>query len=256
MTTKRMNQTRKRRIRLRRIKNILKYGLGKGARERKDRAKLKAREDAFASDLWQKGDDKWARRYASYDDYLAHQSAKLDRIGDRLQEEIDKDLQEFLERFRNCPWLGNGNNVLCLGARLGTEVRALHALGHFAVGIDLNPGKDNKYVLPGDFHNIAFADATVDIAYTNCLDHAFEAKRVAEEVHRILKPGGLFIADVLDGVEEGYIPGEFEAISWATAKKFIDQLAKDGGFEQVDVIELGKMRKGSYSQGILKKPLA
>ena len=49
--------------------------------------------------------------------------------------------------------------MLCLGARLGTEVRALHNLGYFAIGIDLNPGVDNPYVLMGDFHKLVFPTA-------------------------------------------------------------------------------------------------
>ena len=88
------------------------------------------------------------------------------------------------------------------GARLGTEVRALHRLGHFAVGIDLEPGPDNHYVLPGDFHHIVFPDGSIDAIYTNALDHVFDLERVLGEVARLLRPGGLFIADIELGYEE------------------------------------------------------
>ena len=37
------------------------------------------------------------------------------------------------------------------------EVRAFLDHGAFAVGIDLNPGRDNRYVMVGDFHQLQFA---------------------------------------------------------------------------------------------------
>ena len=44
--------------------------------------------------------------------------------------------------------------MICLGARLGGEVRAFKTLGAIAIGIDLNPGKDSMDVLAGDYYNI------------------------------------------------------------------------------------------------------
>ena len=53
--------------------------------------------------------------------------------------------------------LGQVRTVLCLAARIGTEVKAFLDLGCFAIGIDLNPGTDNRYVVHGDFHDLQFA---------------------------------------------------------------------------------------------------
>jgi SAM-dependent methyltransferase len=77
-----------------------------------------------------------------------------------------------------------------LGARFGTEVKAFHDLGSFAVGIDVRTGERNKFVLQGDFHDIQFPAATVDIVFTNSLDHAFDFEKVIQEIRRVLKPSG------------------------------------------------------------------
>ena len=127
-----------------RLRNILRYGLGDGARRRKQRDKQKRRDERFLSDdLWHREDQIARRRYESYDAYVNHQASKLDKIVDRLHEKEAEDFGEFVRRFEGCSWLSEARTVLCLGARLGTEVKALHSLGYFAVGIDLNPGSEN-----------------------------------------------------------------------------------------------------------------
>src|SRR5215216_3610430 len=71
------------------------------------------------------------------------------------------------ERLETLPFPLLRRRVLCLGARQGTEVRAFIDRGGFAVGIDLNPGEKNRYVLIGDFQELQFATGSVDIVYTN-----------------------------------------------------------------------------------------
>src|SRR5439155_5163147 len=110
-------------------------------------------------DRWRHG-ELARRRYDSYDAYLAHQSSKLDRIRERRGEKDARvALPEFVRRFRACSALAGARAVVCLGARLGAEVRALLALGFFAVGVDVNPGPANEYVLHGDFHRLVFPTA-------------------------------------------------------------------------------------------------
>ena len=87
-----------------------------------------------------------------------------------------------------------GRSVLCLGARLGGEVRAFKALGALAVGVDVEPGNGNMDVLVGDFEHLAFADASFDFAYSNVLDHVHDLRIFGSEVCRVLKPGGIFFA--------------------------------------------------------------
>jgi SAM-dependent methyltransferase len=136
------------------------------------------------------------RRYPTYDDYVAHQRSKLDLL----------DLSEYDVVFRQAlagrlantgDWAGR--TVLCLAARIGSEVRAFHDVGAFAVGIDLNPGAGSEYVLHGDFHHLVFPDASADVVYTNSLDHALDLKRLVHEVTRVLRPGGTFLVDAQSG---------------------------------------------------------
>jgi hypothetical protein len=62
---------------------------------------------------------------SQHEAYAEHQRAKLGHILGRLNETLEEDLAEFKRRFRDCSPLPEARNVLCLGARLGTEVQAL-----------------------------------------------------------------------------------------------------------------------------------
>ena len=196
-----------------------------GFRARRQARKQKRRREIFSSQLWEHGDSLAQRHYQSYQDYLSHQAEKLDRIHDRRVRKEALAVDDFRRRFEGCEPLAGARTVLCLGARLGAEVRALRDLGHFAVGIDLNPGTDNDYVCHGDFHELKYADGSVDAVYTNALDHVFDLDRVVKEVHRILRPGGLFILDMLPGYEEGFIPGEYEATHWRRSDDLLAAIA-------------------------------
>ena len=103
---------------------------------------------------------------------------------------------------------------MCLAARIGTEVRAFLSYNCFAVGIDLNPGKDNKFVLSGDFHNIQFPKHSVDVVFTNSLDHALYLHKVISEIERVLRPEGYIILEIVRGADEGGAAGYYEASSW------------------------------------------
>jgi SAM-dependent methyltransferase len=239
---------------LKRLSNIVKYGLGPQALEKKRAQKAKARKATFESDTWNRDENLAQRSYGSYDEYIAHQAAKLDKVSHRLDETQVEDLADFKNRFAHCAALTEARTVLCLGARLGTEVKALHALGYFAVGIDLNPGENNLYVLPGDFHAIVFPDGSVDAVYTNALDHVFDLDKVLREVARLLRPGGLFVVDMLPGFEEGFIPGAYEATHWRSADGFVERLCDSGGFELEDRRDLGQIRRDRWFQVTLRKP--
>ena len=240
---------------LKRLSNISKYGLGAGARERKRADKEQRRLERFHdADLWEHNEDGALRRYASYDAYVEHQASKLDKIAPRLREKEDEDFAEFRRRFASCAPLAGARSVLCLGARLGTEVRALHDLGYFAIGIDLNPGASNAYVLPGDFHHIVFPDGSVDAVYTNALDHVFSLENVVGEVRRLLRPGGVFLADLELGSTEGFVPGEYEAVMWRDHRALIDRIGMLGGFAIEEIRDLGKTRRDQWTQAVFRKP--
>lgn len=239
---------------LKRLTSALFPGMRLRSKEQKWAKRMQARQKVFDSDLWSQDSDFAQRNYGSYDDYVKHQSSKLDRISDRLHAREDDDLTMFLERFRGCSALGDAHSVLCLGARLGTEVKALHKLGHFAVGIDLNPGPDNQHVLKGDFHKIVFPDASLDAAYCNALDHVYDLERVLAEVRRLLRPGGIFVADIIGGYEEGFYAGNYEAVHWRNSGEFAEKVAHLSGFTLESTRDLGQINRDRWFQAVLRKP--
>ena len=160
------------------------------------------------------------RSYDSYDAYLEHQKAKLEthEFG-RYDEEFREALRQ---RLASLDFEWQGRNVLCLGARIGTEVKAFLDLGALAVGIDLNPGEGNRHVVQGDFHDLQFPPSSIDVVYTNSLDHAFDIDRIAREVLKVLKPDGVFLIEAVQGRDQGINPGFFESFFW----KNIDDLVR------------------------------
>lgn len=239
---------------LKKVYKFLRYGIGPGAREKKWAKKAEARKVAFESERWGHNEDLAKRSYSSYSEYVEHQSDKLDKVVHRLRETEAEDFEHFKRRFQDCIPLKEARSVLCLGARLGTEVKALHSLGYFAVGIDLNPGPENAYVLPGDFHKVVFPDGSVDVIYTNALDHVFDLGKVVTEVARLLRPNGLFIVDMLPGFEEGFVPGAYEATYWRTSTILIDKLCGLGGFTIEEQRDLGQIRRDRWMQVVFRKP--
>jgi SAM-dependent methyltransferase len=192
----------------------LKRSLRKRALFRKFGERWKTQGDAFQK-----------RSYDSYEDYLEHQKAKLEthEFG-QYDEEFRQALRERLNLLE-VEW--QGRNVLCLGARIGSEVKAFLDVGAFAIGIDLNPGKENRYVVEGDFHDLKYPPNSMDVVYTNSLDHAFDIERIAKEVLKVLKPDGLLLVEAVHGRDQGINPGFFESFFW----KNIDDLV--GVFENV-----------------------
>lgn len=172
---------------------------------------------------WAETEEAFARRqYPSYDDYLKHQRTKLHAFRHRSIERHDsKFFAALSERLGALPLSFQHKAVLCLAARQGSEVRAFIAQGAFAVGVDLNPGQGNRFVVTGDFHDLQFADRSVDVVYTNSIDHAYDLERLLAEVWRVLTDDGLLITEVARGAETGNTgQGFYEAFSWAS----LDQL--------------------------------
>ena len=94
---------------LKRLTSTLFPGLRLRSKEQKWAKRMKARQKVFDSDLWSQDSDFAQRNYGAYDDYVKHQSSKLDRISDRLHAREDDDLTMFLERFRGCSALGEAH---------------------------------------------------------------------------------------------------------------------------------------------------
>ena len=153
------------------------------------------------------------RKYHTYEDYITHQKTKLELVD--LGGNDTKYREILRKRLKNSRLLRPGTTILCLAARLGTEVKAFMDVGCFAIGIDLNPGKDNPFVVYGDFHDIQFPSGCTDVVFTNSLDHVFDIKRLIAEVGRVLRPNGIFILEAGKGDDEERLPGFFESFWWS-----------------------------------------
>jgi SAM-dependent methyltransferase len=159
------------------------------------------------------------RRYTDYDEYLRHQMEKADVYEAPIRAHDVEYEAIILERFR--PLGLEGKSVLCLGARFGGEVRAFTRLGALAIGLDLNPGRDNLFVLPGDVHKLQFADSCFDVVYTNILDHIFDVEKFFQEIRRVLKPGGKAYFEV--NLEK---PTRYEAVDVSDERATMGLLAR------------------------------
>jgi SAM-dependent methyltransferase len=159
------------------------------------------------------------REYDSYEEYVQHQQQKLDeilQIGHGFSNPAVAEARlRFYRRFRHLVKLVPRDAVvLCLGARQGTEVEVLRELGfRHTYGIDLNPGPENELVRPGDFNRLEESDSSIDLVYSNSVDHALDLDVFFAEHARVLKPDGFALYDL----HRDYRPGEpapFEASLW------------------------------------------
>jgi len=166
------------------------------------------------------------RVYPSYEDYLNRQQSKLAHLDLSNYETEYKRL--LGERLAGVHGLKQGTTVLCLGARLGAEVRAFHDLGCFAVGLDLNPGRRNRFVLHGDFHEIQFPDDSTDAIFSNSLDHVYAVDRFIAELRRVLKPGGLLILETMRGRAEGVSPDPYASFWWKSVDDVVALFSSHG----------------------------
>jgi SAM-dependent methyltransferase len=163
------------------------------------------------------------RAYRNYDDYVKHQRSKLGLLD---LTDYDRDFRLTLA-VRLRPMGLAGKSVLCLAARIGTEVKAFHDVGAFAVGLDLNPGHHNPWVLPGDFHDLVFAGNSVDVVYSNSLDHALDVGRVADEARRVLKRDGALLVDAQAGAAENEFD-DWAATRWPSIDGLIETIVAHG----------------------------
>lgn len=168
------------------------------------------------------------KEYKTYEEYLEHQKSKLEKIKNELRIYDVKYRHELKKRLEEQNIIQPGMKVLCLAARIGTEVKSFLDLGCFAVGIDLNPGVENKYVVYGDFHDIQFPDHSVDAIFSNSLDHTFDFSKLIKEIKRVLKPNGFLILEVTRGTEEGFSPGYYETSIWKRIDDLLALFLKSG----------------------------
>ena len=174
-----------------------------------------------------------SRTYTSRESYIEHQRSKATLLSEFV-EEVDALVERVVgERLEPITEFLYGKAALCLGARGGGEVRAFRSHGSFAIGIDLAP-LDRKTVLEGDFHHLDFPSGSVDLVFTNSLDHALELPVVANEIRRVLKPDGYVILEIIRGEAEGGEFGRWEATRWSHVDDVIDIFRGAGFVEAVE----------------------
>lgn len=202
------------------------YGYHRHLRKFKDpnfnfeRDKHPIREKHYGDSGWKskKEGNLQYREYSSYEEYLIHQAEKFNEIVKLLGGISNQGIRAYRSRFyRRFHYiqriLPKSAKILCLGARDGTEVEVLRDLGFkHAMGIDLNPGPDNPLVKKGDFMALEYADNSLDMIYSNCLDHAFDLDKFFQEHARVLRPGGFALYDVAVQGQAG--GASFEAVKW------------------------------------------
>jgi len=173
-----------------------------------------------------------SKSFSSYEDYIRLQQSKLEYLD--LTAHEGRFRKVLAERMAHLGLVPRGARVLCLGARLGAEVAAFRDIGAFALGVDLNPGRENPWVMFGDFHRLEFPDAVVDVVYSNSLDHSFDLTRVLAEVGRLLTETGLLIIEADPGIEDntGIAPDLWASFQWPTVSALADRIA-DHGFELI-----------------------
>jgi len=187
------------------------------------------------------------RKYKNYAEYLAHQVRKVKKKGTlpRFKKRFSKRYSIIHARIKKLTEGLEKGIALCLGARLGEEVKSFLDLGfEHSIGVDLHPGPDNPYVVEGDFHHLKFEDKNFSIVYTNSIDHVFNLNQVIEECSRVLEDHGIVIIEMSKSErfttkwrnKKGYSqiesPRYFESMVWNQLEDLVDSF-KSMGFEEI-----------------------
>ena len=146
---------------------------------------------------WKLG--RWAEEHAPPSEYERLQASKLEEERSMI-EKIDalRVEPELTRRFATRLADVIASPVLCVGARLGGEVRAMMRVrpGLLAIGVDFAPGPRNPLVVWGDAHALRFNNDSFATVYSNILDHILDHEAFLSEAERVLAPNGTLILDV------------------------------------------------------------
>jgi SAM-dependent methyltransferase len=146
--------------------------------------------------------------------------------------------------------LDGAQRVLDVGSGKGAFCGVLARSGHEAVGVDPSPAAvkiAKTYVNPrglfvlGSGEAAPFSSATFDRAVSVCvLEHTKDDARVLREVHRVLKPGGVFAltVDCLDSPHLSESFREHHRREYRCNQLYSDaklrRLLADAGFETLE----------------------
>jgi len=180
------------------------------------------------------------RKLFNYKFYLFHQKLKTFFRLQKLKDSYDNHLKKFENEFKNIEYL-EVKKILCIAARLGTEVHALRNLNYDAIGIDIFVTKNNKYVHYGEFEKIPYENKTFDAIYTNSVDHIFNIKKTVNEIDRVLKKGGYLLINLMKGVDEGNdMAGTFESLVWKKRSDVLFKIVEISNYKLVKEVDTTK----------------
>src|SRR3546814_6770708 len=77
--------------------------------------------------------------------------------------------------------------------------------------------------------------SSVDIVYSNCLDHSFDLAAVVREAVRVMKPGGRLVLDMMGGLgdDESWTPDGYDCLFWENNQQLVDAVCQTGGLAVV-----------------------
>lgn len=115
-----------------------------------------------------------------------------------------KESLEHLESIRSFEldfarhYFPDSGRLLEIGAGTGWQAKALQAHRFEVEAIDLSSSNYKEHrifpVVDYDGHHIPFGDATFDVVFSsNVLEHIPHLKEFQQEIHRVLKPGGVAV---------------------------------------------------------------
>jgi len=167
------------------------------------------------------------RKYKSYDQYVRHQVTKARFLSGWKENRVSYFKNQFMSS-KSLSEVGENETLLCVGARFGEEVAVLREMGYLAIGIDLNPEQENKFVLFGDVHQIEFPNSVFDKAFCNVLDHVLDLEKALREIARVLKSPGQLVLHISHSE-----PGDFEVRGWDSAEKFAERIGVFFGVQPI-----------------------
>ncbi|MEM6284148.1 MAG: methyltransferase domain-containing protein [Chloroflexota bacterium] len=144
----------------------------------------------------------------------------------------------FFERLAAMELIGTGKTVLDVGTGTGTLARGIAQAGSDVTGVDIAaPMMEQAKVLDNEagitiaYHiapaeNIPLPDATFDTVTAGQCWHWFDRPRAANEVKRLLKPGGAVVIAHLDWIP---LPGNLVAATETLMLQHNPAWAMSGG---------------------------
>lgn len=96
-------------------------------------------------------------------------------------------------------------------------MRAFKRIARDAIGIDFNPGSNNKDVIVGDAMALQFEDNRFGAVYCNILDHIPDLNKAFNEMKRVLKPGGTIFLDIDQNKPDEYAVRDLRKFDWDLA---------------------------------------